>query len=139
MADQNLTAYEPTKKEQSLLAVLLNPANRLKTVTEVCQLAECSREFYYNTFHKPGFVEYYRRTLMDLVKREVGQVVNTFLKEAKRGSYQHGKVILEMADMYTEKVRQEHTGADGGPIEVSTADLVAKARALVAQVDKHTP
>jgi len=33
----------------------------------------------------------------------------------------------------------EVSGADGGPIEVSTADLVAKARALVAQVDKHTP
>ncbi|MNW10002.1 hypothetical protein D3C71_2071280 [compost metagenome] len=33
----------------------------------------------------------------------MASVLNTFVREAQRGSFQHGKVVLEMAGLYAEK------------------------------------
>lgn len=103
MSIQNLTEYEPTEKEKNLLEVLLNPENRMKSITDICKLAKCTRPVYYEAFAKPGFVSIYNKQSVDLVKQNVASVLNTFIREAQRGSFQHGKVILEMAGVYTEK------------------------------------
>lgn len=100
---QNFTQYEPTEKEKNLLEVLLNPENRMKSITDICKLAKCTRPVYYEAFAKPEFVEIYNKQSVDLVKQNVASVINTFVREAQRGSFQHGKVILEMAGVYTEK------------------------------------
>lgn len=92
-----------TKKEQELLELLLNPQHRTKTVTEICKLADCSRTVYYKAFQKPEFKQKYEDEAKELVKQAIGPVVNTFIREALRGSFQHGKVILEMAGIYSEK------------------------------------
>jgi hypothetical protein len=55
--------------------------------------------------------------------------MNTFVREAERGSFQHGKVVLEMAGVYTEKVKVE----DVTPL----ADKLALARARAAEAVKH--
>jgi hypothetical protein len=101
---QNLTDYKPTEKEKNLLEVLLNPENRMKSITDICKLAKCSRPVYYEAFTKDGFVELYKRSSQDLVKQSVAPVLNTFIREAKRGSFQHGKVLLEMAGVYSDKL-----------------------------------
>ena len=44
---QNSTKYKPTPKEELLLEALLNPENRTKTITEICEIAGCSRRTYY--------------------------------------------------------------------------------------------
>jgi hypothetical protein len=100
---QNFTEYEPTEKEKNLLEVLMNPENRMKSITDICKLAKCTRPVYYEAFAKPGFVSLYNKQSVDLVKQNVASVINTFVREAQRGSFQHGKVILEMAGVYTEK------------------------------------
>lgn len=100
---QNLTEYKLTEKEKNLLEVLLSPENRMKSITDICKLAKCTRPVYYDAFSKPGFVEIYNKRSVDLVKQSVASVLNTFVREAQRGSFQHGKVLLEMAGMYTEK------------------------------------
>jgi len=110
--------YTPTRKEERLIEALLNPNNREKTITEVCDIAGCNRRTYYRAFEKPGFVELYRKRAKALASKYLGQVMNAFVREAAKGSFQHGKVILEMAEVYKETSRQEHTGKDGGPIEV---------------------
>lgn len=92
-----------TNAEQALLEVLLSPENRMKSVTEVCKLAKIERMTYYRAFQKPEFVKIYKDRSVDLVKQNVASVINTFIREAQRGSFQHGKVILEMAGVYTEK------------------------------------
>ncbi|MGJ0848174.1 phBC6A51 family helix-turn-helix protein [Tissierella praeacuta] len=107
---QNLTNYKPTEKEKALLEVLINPENRMKSITDICKLAKCSRPVYYEAFSKSGFVEIYKQQSMDLVKQSVASVLNTFIREAQRGSFQHGKVLLEMAGIYTEKQQLEHSG-----------------------------
>ncbi|OZV10782.1 hypothetical protein CIW83_18355 [Tissierella sp. P1] len=107
---QNPTKYEPTEKEKALLEVLINPENRMKSITDICKIAKCSRSTYYEAFSKPEFVEIYKQYSVDLVKQSVASVLNTFIREAQRGSFQHGKVLLEMAGVYTEKQQLDHSG-----------------------------
>ena len=102
MCEQNVTEYRPTLAERKLLEVLLNPEFRTATVTDLCKQAGISRQAYYQIFKKPAFVAYYESQARDLVREAVGPVINAFVKAAKEGSYPHGKVILEMAGLYTE-------------------------------------
>ncbi len=81
----------------------------MKSITDICKLAKCTRPVYYEAFSKPEFVEIYKQYSVDLVKQSVASIINTFVREAQRGSFQHGKVLLEMAGLYTDKV--EITGA----------------------------
>lgn len=92
-----------TKSEQVLLEALLNPENRMKSVADICKVAKVDRSTYYRAFQKPEFVEVYNKQSLDLVKQSTASVINTFVREAQRGSFQHGKVILEMAGLYAEK------------------------------------
>jgi hypothetical protein len=117
---QNVTNTGLTDTEEKLLEVMLNPENRMKSITDICNMAKISRMTYYRAFKKPEFTEVYNNKSKDLIKQAVAPVINTFIREAQRGSFQHGKVILEMAGIYTEKQQMEHTGKDGGPIEIKT-------------------
>ena len=102
--------YSPTPKEKSLLEVMINPANSKCTITEVCRLAECSREVYYKAFAKPAFVEYYHSFTKDSIKEHVGQIIGAYIKKAKDGSIAHGNVLLEMAGLYKKTTNVNHTG-----------------------------
>ncbi len=117
-----------TKSEQNLLEVMLNPENRMKSVTEICKLAKIERVTYYRAFQKPEFVEIYNKRSVDLVKQSVASVLNTFVREAQRGSFQHGKIILEMAGVYTEKSDVKVSGAVNvnNPFEGLTTDELKK-------------
>jgi hypothetical protein len=110
MAQQKPTEYTPTTCERRILEVLLDPNNRLKTVTDICRLAECDRTTYYKAFSKPEFVELVKEQSKNLATKHVAQIMNAFVKEAQRGSFQHGKVILEMADIYVEKQETNQKG-----------------------------
>ena len=101
----------------------MNPANRMKSATDVCQIAGISRETYYAAFAKVGFNAVYKDMSLKVVKAAVAPVINAFVREAQRGSFQHGKILLEMADMYAEKTKREVTGADGGPIQAEVVNV----------------
>lgn len=110
MAVQNCTEYTPTEAEKRILELLLTPEHRMKSITEICKLAACSRTIYYNAFKKPEFQALYKAQSRALVDQSIAPVLNTFVREALRGSFQHGKVILEMAGLYSEKSTLEVTG-----------------------------
>lgn len=115
---QNATEYQPTQAEQKIIEVLLDPANRMKSITEVCRIAQCDRSTYYRAFDKPEFVELYNRKSAELAKNYLGPVMNAFVREATRGSFQHGKVLLEMAGVYKETSRKEVAGDKDNPIHM---------------------
>lgn len=110
MAEANGNKYKPTPCEEKLILALANPENIGLSITDLCHVAGISRKTYYEAFKKPEFVQMCRETSFDLVKQAVMPVINTFVREAKKGSYNHGKVILEMAQVYTEKQQREITG-----------------------------
>jgi hypothetical protein len=132
VATHEATPYVPTLAERRLLDALLDPTNRLKNITEICQAAEVSRALYYDAFDKPEFVEYYLDLCREAVKQAVGPAMRALLKEATRGSYPHLKMLLEMAGMYKETTRQELLGKDGAPLNVGVVILPS-----VKPDDKH--
>ena len=81
-------------------------------------MAGVGRTLYYEAFAKPEFVALYKERSMDLVKQSIMPVIHALTKEARRGSYQHQKMLLEMADMYVERSKTELSGADGGPVVI---------------------
>ena len=110
--------YIPTKIEMAILEVVLDPANRLKNVSDICKLVPCDRKTYYFAFKKPGFAKLYRDEALEMVRRSVAPVLHACVREASRGSHNHAKIVLGMADMYHE--RKEVTGEGGGPVQVET-------------------
>ena len=114
---QNATEFELcenlTKSEQALLETMINPENRMKSVSDICKIAKVDRSTYYRAFQKQEFVDSYNKQSINLVKQSVASVLNTFVREAQRGSFQHGKVILEMAGLYAEKSDVKVSGSVG--------------------------
>ncbi len=102
--DKMDTEYLPSRTEFKLLEVLLDPASRLKTVTDICQAATISRETYYQLYKKPEFRALYKEEALGLIHRSLMQVVHSVVREAVRGSFQHALAILKMAGLYTEKM-----------------------------------
>lgn len=108
---QKLTTYKPTVVEKRLLEVLLNPEHRLKNVSEVCQIAKCSRESYYGSFRKSQFVDLYHTESKALVAKELAPIINASIRQAKRGDSAHTKILLGMAGMHED--RHSFIGKDG--------------------------
>ena len=100
---QKATEFKPTRKERLLLDALLDPKNRMKSISDICTIAQCGRNTYYRAMEKTEFVKYYKNKSKELVDQNIGPIVSAFVKEAKRGSYPHGKVLLEMAGLYQDK------------------------------------
>jgi hypothetical protein len=102
----NLTifdSYIPTVGETKVLQAMLNPENAGLSVTDLCKAAQTSRDTFYNAMKKPEFVNLYRNTALDVIKTEIYPLVKVGIREAKRGSFQHWKVLMEMTGMHTEK------------------------------------
>lgn len=96
--------YKPTVAEKRLLEVLLNPENLGKSVTELCNLAEVSRNKYYDAMKKDEFAELVSETSQKLVMAKIGDVVNATYKYAlaERG-HQDRKMLLTMAGIHVER------------------------------------
>lgn len=96
--------YRPTVAEKRLLEVLLNPENLGKSVTELCNLAEVSRNKYYDAMKKEEFVREVSETSQKLVMAKIGDVVNATYKYAlaERG-HQDRKMLLTMAGIHVER------------------------------------
>lgn len=93
------TDYEPTTAEEKLLDVLLQPENRFKSVVDICAIAGVERKVYYRAFKKPEFMAFYKAECKRMVDRALGPVLSAFVKQAVAGSFQHGKVLLEMGGL----------------------------------------
>jgi hypothetical protein len=124
LAGANVDNYKPTAKEKKLIDVLCDPAHRYKNITQICQVAGISREAYYKMFRKPQFVAYYNRVQFEVVKQNIAKVLAATIEFAISDPkcHQDRKMLLEMGNMYTEKVKQEITGEGGGPITVVFSD-----------------
>lgn len=105
-------AYIPSPTEQRMLDVALDPYHRFASVSKQCEIAGISRAHYYRLLQNPDFKRYYNDRLIDLIHAQGGQLVNIAVKEARKGSFPHLKLLLEMGGLYaeTKKVEHEHAG-----------------------------
>ena len=128
--EQKGTAYTPTVAERKLLDVLLNPKYRMKSITDICSIAEIGRTTYYEAFGKPGFEALYKQKSLEMVKQSVAPVLSAFVAEAKRGSFQHGKVLLEMAGVYAERQQVESVNVNVELKQLSTEERLQRIEEL---------
>jgi hypothetical protein len=94
--------YTPTPAEMKLLKVFLNPENVGVSITGKCEKAGISRNTYYEAMKKKDFVELLNHSTMEMLRGEMNDIIKVFAKKAKEGSYNHGKLLLEMGKMYTQ-------------------------------------
>ena len=104
--EQNATINDVTESEEKLLEVLLNPNYRNLSITEKCNKAEISRSTYYRAFSKSDFKDKVSKESKELVFQYLSEIVLAVVDEAKKGSFQHAKLILEMAGLHTDKLEQ---------------------------------
>jgi hypothetical protein len=104
-----LSDYEPSENELKLLKTLLNPKNRNLSITEKTEQAGISRQMYYYYMKKQGFVDLLRKASKNLVVSEIPDIIHAFVNEAKKGSFKHGKLLLEMSEMYSDKIEISST------------------------------
>src|SRR3954451_24815963 len=71
-------------------------------------------------------VKEYRSTFL---KETIPNILDAAIREAKQGSFNDRRLLLEMAQEYLPVSRQEVTGKDGGPMQVqSLVGIVQEAR-----------
>jgi hypothetical protein len=59
---------------------------------------------------------------MSDVLGELVPVLHAQIREAKKGSLAHAQWVFEVAGKWTPTTRQQHTGKDGGPIEIQPSE-----------------
>ena len=103
--------YTPTAAEKRLLEILINPEHLGKNVTELCNLAEISRNKYYDAMKKKDFQSLVTDTTQDLIKGKIGDVLNaTYKYSLTAKGHQDRKVLLTMAGLYVDKKETEISG-----------------------------
>lgn len=110
VARNKKTGYKPTENEQRLLEVLLDPEKRLLPIGRQCELAGLHRNAYYRAMARPDFYAHYKDLSTELIKLHAGQLINVAIDHAKRGSFQHLKLLMEMGGLYVQQTQTEHTG-----------------------------
>lgn len=115
---QNVTEPTLTASEKRLLDAIADPDNINASVTDLCRQIDCDRQLYYRAYRKPHFVEAVKTRALELVKGSIVPIVNAAAKEAKSGSFQHSKLLLEMAGMHTDALNVS------GGIRVTMSDGV---------------
>lgn len=101
--------YEPSRTEQALLDVLLDPFHRMSTVTKICEILSISRQTFYRTMRKPEFAAHYSAICKEAVRIKTGQLVNIGIREARKGgkgSYGYWKDLMKMSGMIEDEKMQ---------------------------------
>jgi hypothetical protein len=68
----------------------------------LCQLAHCSRDFYYTAMRRPDFAQHYRKCCLEIIKLKAGQLVNIGFREARKGGSQgfgYWKELMKMCGL----------------------------------------
>lgn len=128
--------YKPTVAEKKLLEVLINPEHLGKNVTELCNLADVSRNKYYDAMKKEAFQELVKSTTLELVKAKIGDVLNaTYIYSLGEKGHQDRKMLLTMAGLYADKQETEISG--GLNVNNPFTELTTEELRKLARSDKY--
>jgi hypothetical protein len=112
--------YEPTQAELKLIEVLSNPLFAKESIVDKCKLAEISPTTYYKAMKKEGFRNLLKKTALELVIGNLGNIINATIKFATLMPQCSAdrKILLQMADMVTEKTESS--------VEVKLPNIIIK-------------
>lgn len=98
-----LEEYKLVGCEERILEVLLDPECINMTVTDRCKVIGISRNTYYTHMNKPAFNAYCKTLVRSTIQSEVMPLLNAALREAKKGSFHHFKLLMEMGQFHTDE------------------------------------
>lgn len=117
-----------TRAERALLAILTNPEYFKADDKAKYTAAGISESRYYQLMRKPEFKQALVDMFRDMLQGDIGPIIAAAKTTATtcldRDGHQDRKMLLEMAGVYTPKqeVKNEHSGANGGPIVIEIVD-----------------
>lgn len=95
-----------TKKDKKILQVASQMGNmgmnRL-TVEQIAKEAGTRADFIYERLSDAEFKRLFFETLRSSLAIETPAILKKFVEEAKKGSFKHGKLILEISGLYSEE------------------------------------
>lgn len=120
---QKDTKYQPTLAQKKLLEVLLNPEHRLKTITEICNIADIERVTYYRSFENENFCKLFEKESKALIRKAKAAIINSSIRQAVRGDAAHTKLLLTMSGDYAD--RTIFPDGKGKPQSINPAPTVS--------------
>lgn len=105
------------------------------TPEQLAQRAECSLATFYRKLQREDFRELFLATIRHSLTPHTPAILSTFVKQALAGSFQHGRLVLEITGIYQEekKVVGDITLREG---ESPFKDDAQRARFARATLDK---
>ena len=122
---QKITEKALTPKRQRIMEALLNPEHRLKTITEICNICQVTRETYYQAFNNPEFVKIYTAESKKLGVKALAPMVNSQIKSALRGDVQAAKLVMTYIGEYADRQIFPDKKGDPQPINPVSADSMS--------------
>ena len=83
-----------------LLKVITKPENRLKSITDICVMADIARGTYYNLFRTESFTKAYIEACQLMLLSYALPASAALGEQAKRGDTGAIKMVLELAGLY---------------------------------------
>jgi len=83
-----------------LLKIITKPENRLKSITDICTMADIARGTYYNLFRTDSFVKAYTEACQLMLLSYALPASAALGEQAKRGDTAAIKMVLELAGLY---------------------------------------
>lgn len=88
--------------EKKMLEVAAQSGGHRVTLDALAKACGKQPDFVYKKLQEPHFRQLFTEALRGALMVEVPEIVSSFLTEAKKGSFQHGKLLLEIAGVYTQ-------------------------------------
>jgi len=105
--------YDLTPAEKRLIEVLINPEHMGKNIKDLCNLANVSRNKYYESMRKDYFKRILRETSVDLVESKINDILNaTYRYALDKNGHQDRKLLLTMAGLNADRLTIEKTKAE---------------------------
>lgn len=90
-------------KDKKILKAALKCGEQKLTVKALSELAGVKPEYVCEKMRNPEFRELFIEALHTAVTAETPAILHSFTQAAKEGSFQHGKLILELTGVHQDK------------------------------------
>lgn len=90
-------------KERKLLAAALKCGEQRLTVKALAEEAGVKSAFVHEKLKNPEFRQLFIEAIQTGITAETPAILHTFAQAAKEGSFQHGKLILELTGVHQDK------------------------------------
>jgi len=98
---------EVGEKQKEILKAAQELSDKRATPKLIADQAGVSVNYLGQQLQDGTFRSMFNECLVGAVASETPQILQSFIEQAKQGSFKHGKLLLEISDMYSEKSQLE--------------------------------